>query len=480
MNHLLESSATEIARRIRTGETTSVEAVEAHIARLREVNPTLNAMVADRFDEALDEARAADRRVAAGGPDGLPPFWGVPCSIKEAFAVAGMPQTGGLLARKGHVADKDAATVARLRAAGAIPLGVTNVSELCMWMESNNTVYGRTSNAYDPTRTCGGSSGGEAAVVGAGAAPFGLGSDIGGSIRMPAFFNGVFGHKPTGGMVPATGQFPISHGAALRMLATGPICRRAEDLWPLLRILAGPDGEDDGCVPFALGDPDTVRIEGLRVLDVEDNGCVRVSDDLRDAQRRAAEALARRGARVERARVPDLKWSLPIWSSLMALAGGPSFAERLGSGVPVSAAAELVRFLLGRSAHTLPAIGLVAIERLQGTSPGMMNRFAEKGRLLREELVERIGPNGVMLYPSYPTPAPKHGKPLLPPFQWVYTAILNAMQMPSTQVPLGLNAQGLPLGVQVVAVHGRDHVSIAVARVLEEEFGGWVPPPRIG
>src|SRR5207237_4871758 len=147
-----------------------------------------------------------------------------------------------------------APTVGGLRAAGAIPLGVTNLSELCMWMESNNRVYGRTGNAYDPRRTAGGSSGGEGAIVGAAGAPFGLGSDIGGSIRMPAFFNGVFGHKPTGGLVPNSGQFPMAHGPALRYLTTGPIARHAEDLMPLLRILAGPDGDDAGCVAMELGD----------------------------------------------------------------------------------------------------------------------------------------------------------------------------------------------------------------------------------
>src|SRR3954464_7410832 len=137
-------------------------------------------------------------------------------------------------------------------------------------MESTNRVYGRTANAYDPRRTAGGSSGGEGAIVGAGGAPFGLGADIGGSIRMPAFFNGVFGHKPTGGLVPGTGQYPIASNAALRYLSTGPIARRAEDLMPLLRILAGPDDLDAGCTPFSLGDPAAVSMADLTVLDVRD------------------------------------------------------------------------------------------------------------------------------------------------------------------------------------------------------------------
>ena len=155
-----------------------------------------------------------------------------------------MPNSCGVVARAGRIAERDATVVARLRAAGAIPLGVTNCSEITAWPGADNKVYGRTGNAYDPERSCGGSSGGEGAIVGTGGAPFGIGTDIGGSIRIPTFCNGVFGHKPTGGLVPATGQYPAYTGAALRINTTGPLARRAEDLMPLLRVLAGPDGED--------------------------------------------------------------------------------------------------------------------------------------------------------------------------------------------------------------------------------------------
>src|SRR6185503_363040 len=158
----------------------------------------------------------------------------------------------GLVARKGRLATQDAVAVARLRAAGAIPLGVTNVSELCMWMESDNRVYGRTNNPYDQARTVGGSSGGEGAIIGAGGAPFGVGSDIGGSIRIPAAFCGVVGHKPSGRLVPNTGQFPPAEGPANAYLGTGPLVRRVRDVWPLLRVMAGPDGHDPVCAPATL------------------------------------------------------------------------------------------------------------------------------------------------------------------------------------------------------------------------------------
>jgi fatty acid amide hydrolase 2 len=475
-------SGVELARRIRAGEVTARAVVEAHIARIEAVNPTLNAVVARRYDEARAEADAADARIAAAGADAarlasLPPYLGVPCTIKECFALAGMPQSSGLVARRDIVATEDATTVARLRAAGAIPLGVTNVSELCMWYESNNRVYGRTNNPYDPSRIVGGSSGGEGAIIGAGGSPFGLGSDVGGSIRMPAFFNGVFGHKPTGGLVPGSGQYPSAKGAAARMVATGPLCRRAADLWPLVQILAGPDGLDEGATPMTLGDPAAVRLDRLTVIDVEDNGLNAVDGELKAAQARVAAALADAGARIRRVRFPSLRRSFDIWSATLAAADTQSFSVLLGNGRRTRGALELVKWAMRRSPHTLPAIGLAMLERVNHWAPARAARAVELGRALRRDLLDALGDDGVLLYPSYVSPAPRHYKPLWPPFNFVYTAIINVLEFPATQVPLGLSRAGLPLGVQVVAGPAQDHVSVAVAQALERQFGGWVPPP---
>lgn len=473
-------SAAEMARCIRSGELRSREAVDAHITRIERVNPVINAVVADRFEAARAEADAADRRVRDEGPDGLPPLHGVPCTVKECFAFPGMPHTSGLVSRKGTTAESEATPVSRLRAAGAIPLGVTNLSELCMWLESDNRVYGRSNNPYDPTRIVGGSSGGEGAVVGAGGSPFGLGADIGGSIRMPAFFNGVFGHKPTGGLVPSTGHYPISENEALRYLTTGPIARRAEDLMPVLRLLAGPDGLDGGCLELELGDPDDVDVSSLRVLDVaDDGGRTPVSEDLRAAQRRVADHLASIGCDVRRTRIDELRYGLEIWSSLMDAAAETSFSTLLGGGKPIPVLRELARWATGRSPHTFPALGLAALEKLVALVPDHAEEMARRGLEIRSRLADLIGPSGVMLYPSYSEPAPKHGRPLLPPTRWVYTAVINALELPSTQVPLGLNHHGIPLGVQVVGTHGEDHVTIAVARELERAFGGWVFPHNL-
>ncbi len=471
---MLRLSGTELAARIRRGELKSRGVVQAHIEQVQRVNPQLNAMVAQRFEAALAEAEAADASPSEA------PFHGVPCSIKECFALQGMPWTSGLVRRKGTRADFDATAVARYRAAGAIPLGVTNVSELCMWMESDNFVYGRTRNPYDPDRIVGGSSGGEGALIGAGGAPFGLGSDIGGSIRMPAFFNGVFGHKPSGGLVPGTGQYPMAEGEARRMLATGPLCRRAEDLMPLLRILAGPDGHDD-TLDVELGDPAQVELKGLRVLVVNDNGAP-PSRELARAQQRAALHLAGLGARVEQRSFPLLRKSFDIWSSALGHYNETPFGVLMGQGEAINPLRELALRAVGRSQHTTMASMLALTEALVEYVPGHRERMLGLGEELQVQVLEALGGRGVMLFPSFPRTAPRHKWPVVRQltlrFDYAYTAILNYLRLPVTQVPLGLDRGGLPLGVQVVAAPLQDHRAIAVALELERAFGGWSPPVR--
>jgi fatty acid amide hydrolase 2 len=477
MNPLCTFSGSRLARMIRTGEVSSLEVVEAHIARIEEVNPVINAVVAERFDRARAEARDADRRLETLGPDRMPAFHGVPCTIKESFNLAGMPCTGGLKSRKNFIARSDATAAARLRRAGAIPLGVTNVSELCLWMESDNRVYGRTNNPYDPGRTAGGSSGGEGAVIAAGGSPFGLGADIGGSIRMPAFFNGVFGHKPTAGLIPNTGQFPTSRNLPFRLLTTGPLCRRAEDLWPLIRIMAGPDGLDPSCVEHRLGELHEVRPEKLRVFVVEDNGVMDVHRDLRDALRRAAGRLDDLGGRVQWLRMDELRHSFDIWSSMLSSGEAQSMKGLMGgAGGAINPLRELFKWTLGLSDHTFPALGLAFLEYFPRLVSWRTRQYVELGLDLRRKLRDLLGRDGVLLYPPYVSPAPPHRKPMFPPFNWIYTAIFNAMEIPVTQVCMGLNARGLPVGVQAAASHGRDHLTVAVALELERAFGGWQPP----
>lgn len=476
-------SATRLAALIRSGAMSSREIVEAHIAQIERVNGTLNAVVSERFEQARAEADQADARRQRDDAASLPPFHGVPCTIKECFALAGMPNTSGLVRRRGVVADQDATAVARMRGAGAIPLGVTNTSELCMWIESSNRVYGRSNNPYDPTRIVGGSSGGEGAIIGAAGSPIGLGSDVGGSIRGPAFFNGVFGHKPSGGLVPGTGQYPIAENRALSYLTTGPLARRAEDLMPLLRVLAGPDGLDQGCRAFTLEDPSEVRLAGRTLLNVEDNGKLPVCDELREAQERAVRALEARGMRVVARRFPALERQTDIWSAALSAESTTTFAALLGGGEPVRLLPEFLRWSVGRSDHTLIALLLALAEKV-ATSAASSKRMLALCEELRGELDAALADGALMLYPSFDRPAPKHHDPVLDALRlhmpWSYMAIINVLELPATQVPLGLGAEGLPLGVQVIGRRGGDGVTLAAALALEADCGGWQPPALAG
>ncbi|MCZ4500319.1 MAG: hypothetical protein JWQ74_2874, partial [Marmoricola sp.] len=324
-------SATELAAAIRAQEISSVEVVEAHIAVL-EGSRWTNALAVERFGPARAEAAAADARIASSPPDSLPPLLGVPATVKELIAVAGMPHTGGFPHRRAFREPDDAPVVARLRAAGAVVVGLGNSPGPYFWIETNNKLYGRTNNAYDRRRTSGGSSGGDGAMVASGGVPIALGSDMGGSIRIPAFFNGIFGHLPSRGLVPITGHFPIPLGDVRRTLFLGPLARRSEDLMPLLRVIAGPDGVDPFVHDMTLGDPASVAIRGLSVLVATDVSTVPLRAVLRDAVESAAAALDSAGAEVREVSLRSMRMALAqfggvVWSELDMLASFQGLVE---------------------------------------------------------------------------------------------------------------------------------------------------------
>jgi fatty acid amide hydrolase 2 len=478
-DQILTQSAAALAAAIRDGGVTSRRVVQAHIDRLEQTQPATNAIVFDRYDAALGEADAADTRVAqareAGSTAQLPPLLGVPCTVKESFELVGMPNTAGVLHRRDLRSTTTAPPVQRLIDAGAIPLGVTNISELTLWIESNNRVYGRASSAYDKRRTAGGSSGGEGAAVGSGGAPFGIGTDIAGSIRVPAFFNGVFGHKPTHGLVPNTGQWPHAEGSAAELLTAGPLTRRAEDLMPLLRLIAGPDGVDGNVHSAELGDPQQVDLSGLPVMVANDASFFAASRELIAARERAAGALAALGAEVREVSLKPLRKALPLLLAALSEAGGDSLLEMLTpQGAPTMTFGEVLR--TRRARHTWPTIWLLGGEALLGSgSTRLTRRQLAAARALVGWFDEIVG-DGVLLHPTHSHVAPRHGTTVMRPWSVQPTAIFNLTHSPVTQVPLGLNNRGLPLGVQVVGRTNRDHVTIAVAEALERVFGGWVPP----
>jgi fatty acid amide hydrolase 2 len=474
MQSLLTLSATRLADMIRNQDVSSKDVIEAHILRIKRVNKKINAMVQSRFDEARKEAELADQIIKKSDKQNLPKFLGVPCSIKESFCLTGMPNTGGLLKRKKCIARQDATAVARIRASGAIPLGVTNVSEICLWMESYNPLYGKTNNAYQTHRTSGGSSGGEAALIASGGAPFGLGSDIGGSIRMPAFFNGIFGHKPTAGLIPNSGHYPKEEESVSGISTTGPLCRHAEDLMPLLRILAGPDNIDPGCHAIPLHSPESVQIKNLTVYNPKIKPLLHVSSDLFAIQNQCIGVLKSRGATIRS--VPHIQnWKIiNMWTAKLRTVSKTPFSEILGDGYAIQPLPELCKWIIRKPAHTLPALLTSIFDKLP-YSLKHMNAIVNKIDKLRKSLISMLGTSGIMLFPSHPTTAPRHYMPLLTPCSWGYTGLFNILGFPVTQVPLGLDNNGLPTGIQIASIPGNDHVTIAVAQELEKIYGVTFP-----
>ncbi len=464
----------ELQSGLRSGSFSSSDLLEAHIETIAEVNPAVNGLVADRFEKARKEASTADERLKQGGTD-LPPLLGIPCTIKEFIGVEGQPQTGGVLWRKDVVAEQDATVVRRLRDAGAIVIGTTNIPEGGLWLETYNAIYGRTNNPWDTSRTSGGSSGGEGALVATGAVPFGLGSDVGGSIRIPAAFCGTVGHKPTGGLVPNTGHYPegMLTKAGGRYLTVGPLTRTVDDAWTVLKIIAGEDGHDDSMRSFTLGDPDAVDLEGVRVFPLAWNLRSRVRGDVRLAVEQAAAALEARGATIDTREFPKLKRGFEIWSGMLSEGTVVSYPHALGEHGPLNPLVELPRLWAGQGRHTFAAIFMCAADRIAASLPSLAKKYNAMGLELQAEIEEALGDDGVIIPPPYNRPAPRHWDAFRTPFVPAYTAVFNVLEFPVTQVPAGFSQEGLPLGVQVVAARGNDHLTIAAGRCIEADLGGW-------
>lgn len=481
---ILMESAVGLARKIRLRELSSHEVVSAFISRIKNVNGLLNAVVDERFSAALQEARDLDEFLctAAKGEEDLErlsrekPFLGVPFTIKENFQVTGLRQTVGLMARKNHVSTADADAVVAMRNSGAILLGVTNISELCTWWESRNKVYGQTSNPYDTTRVAGGSSGGEGSIIGVAGSVMGIGSDIGGSIRIPAFFNGIYGHKPSPGIISNVGQLPEALGDMSNFLTTGPLCRYGTDLMPLFALLAGP------CAATALKLDLPVNVKELKIYYMEDDGgfplISDVSKELRSVQQKVVEYFLRvHGVESQKVSIPEMERSLEIWGGRLYYSGAPTFCEEMvEKKFKLNIYTEFLRWCIGKSEHTVPAIGLGLLEKLGGLEIDRAE-IASLSRTLEKKFEKMLRDDGIFLYPSFPTTAPFHYQPLLSPFDFSYQSIFNILGLPVTQCPLGLSRKdGMPVGIQVVSAAGNDRLCLAMAVELEKGFGGWVPP----
>ena len=463
MDEIIYASASELARAIRRKEVSSSEVVEAHLARIAEVNPKVNAVVQLTDEAARTRAREADEALARGEDWG--PLHGVPVTIKDAFEMAGVTSAGGTKGRAAFVPEEDATGVARLKAAGAVVLGKTNTPEISLAFESDNLVYGRTNNPYDASRTPGGSSGGEAAAIASGMSPLGLGSDAGGSIRLPAHFCGIAGIKPTSGRTARTGHFPPMGGMLDSIWQIGPLARRVEDLWLALPLLCGNDWRDPTVVAAPLPDPSEVNVRGLRVAFHTDNGIIAPTEEITRALNDAAQVLRDAGAEVVEARPP-----IPAnaYEMLLGLYGADN-----GAGLRM-----LLMFSGTEETHALMTRLLEIVSTVSMTTAELEGLLFQLD-MWRSQMLSFMRDYDLILCPPCAREAMPHGSTFDEDNQLIftYTMIYNMTGWPGVVVRAGETSGGLPLGAQLVARPWREDVALACALEVERATGGWRRPP---
>ncbi len=482
MDEILKLGALELAEKIRQGEFTATAAVQTHIERIQSINPKINAMVENRFQQALAEARLVDE--AKGQPQG--PLAGVPFTTKELFAVEGMKTTAGTHLRKDHRNAYDATAIARLRAAGAILLGTTNVPELGFWFETDNSVYGRTNNPYDLSRTPGGSSGGEAALVSACGSAFGIGSDVGGSARQPAAFCGLFSLKPTNRLTPISGHFPYTFeemkelkGDGYPYTTVGMMTRKAKDLRPLLQITRGPDRYDQEIRDEKLlpAEQDVTKWTVLVCDDPVIHLTKRADPEVQQATRNAARYFEQLGATIEELDPRMFVRAVDLWSTAIRAIREKSYEEVLSPAHPLPLAREFVRALLHQPhQHTLPSLFTVLAERISFGAGGHAQEILAELQELKKVFAAKLSGPRILICPPHPRTAPKHQAPLLAPFDFVYAGIFNVLDGPAGVVPMGLDKNGMPLSVQLVSGRLQDEMIMNASEILEMGFGGWQEP----
>ncbi len=412
MSALTLLSATQMAEQIRNKKTSPVELLEAHLARIEKVNPGINAFVQLDTERALTQADDAEAAVMHNHDLGL--LHGVPLSIKSSIDVAGLRCEVGTRLRAGHVASTDAPLVARLRKAGAIILGVTNTPELLMAWETDNLLYGRTNNPWDLSRTAGGSSGGEAAAIASGCSAGGVGSDGGGSIRVPAHFCGICGLKATPGRIPAIGHFPLCVGPFTVMGVVGPMARTVKDLKLLFEVMQGPDVGDLSAAPVPVRWPSPAELKNARIGYFEDDGRTPVTPETRVAVRRAAEALRHSGFEVEPFHPEGLESARQLWWKFFGGAGGMLLAPMTRGLCPVA---------------SVPAF-----------------RHGERSWQVEGKTVQYLD-------------------------AWSYCEWFNLLGMPGAVVPVSQTSEGLPIGVQIGARPWEEELVLEIAEVIERECG---------
>jgi amidase len=462
MDDLLFGSAVQIANAIREKRVSCQEVIAAHLRRIEAVNPAINAVVYYDAERALNEARELDAMLARGEEKGA--LHGVPVTIKDNIRVAGMPCTTGTLGFKSFIAPDDATMVTRLRAAGAIVLGMTNMPELGVAFESDNLVYGRSNNPYDLSRTPGGSSGGEAAIIAAGGSALGLGNDGAGSVRTPAAFCGLVGLKPNQGRMPVTGHVTTSYaGFYPGVSQDGPLARYVEDINLVFPIVAGVDWRDPQIVPMPIGDMNDVEVRGLRAAYYTDDGFCTPTPEIAGAVRTAAGWLQAAGLNVTEARPEGVEDSYDLRVAFYGAVSANGLYEALDQ-MGTAQVSELVKgfMRITEPYHNISKKELLALNGRLGTFRARMIAFMEN--------------YDVIVCPTCAVPAMPHGTSQQHFEVFSYTMAYNLCGFPAVSVRAGTSPEGLPIGVQVVARPWREDVALAAARIIEQAGGGYVRP----
>lgn len=480
-------TAKELVEALQARKISAVELAEHVIARMEALDSRLNAVVVHDFDRARDSAKTADAALARGERR---PLLGIPMAVKESFNVAGLPTTWGIPTFKNWTPKEDAVTVVRLKAAGAVVLGKTNVPIVLGDWQSYNDIYGTTNNPWDLGRTPGGSSGGSAAALAAGFGSLSLGSDIGGSLRAPAHYCGVYAHKPTIGLVPYRGHLPPGTPPLPRemdLAVAGPMARSAADLALALDVIAGPD-EARGGIAYRLALPAArhEELKSFRVLVVDTHPLLPTATTVRAAFDRLSQRLVKAGVKVghESPLLPDLADSARLYMRLLL----PVFSARwpLDQYKQAQGAAEALK----------PDDKSLVAERARGTVLSHRDWIAADAARagLQQRWSELFREWDVVLCPPMPTPAFRHDHSMpisarrieidgkeYPYFdQLVWPEIATTPGLPATVAPIDRSETGLPIGVQIVGPYLEDRTTIAFAALMEREFGGFVPPPGYG
>lgn len=448
---------------LRAKEVSVAELAEAHIRQIERLNPKLNAFA----DFDAERVRARAREMDALGAPG--PLGGLPVTVKSSIATAGLKCEIGSLLHEGECPSEDAVVVARLKRSGALILGTTNCPEFLMAFETDNLLHGRTANPWDVERTPGGSSGGESAAIAAGMSAAGLGSDSGGSVRVPAHFTGICSLKPTPGRIPGRGHLPPCVGPFATLGAIGPMARTMEDVSMMFRELSGQDREDPWGPPVALREPGLDALREMRIGFFEDDGLAPVTAETRAAVQSAAKALREAGFRVEASRPRALEQLRKLWWTFFVQCGAMFYEPTIR----------------GKRERLSPIFKeFLGIAEAQGelTAAELLNAWAEMD-VLRGKMLEEMREYPVLLCPVASVPAWKHGARA-----WEidgerveyldavrHTQWFNVLGAPAAVVPVGRSAEGLPIGVQIAGRPFEDGVVLGISAIVDQAFGYRAP-----